>query len=197
MVVVACNTASSFSLPSLKKTYPITVVGVINAGIKQAVDVTKNGRIGVIGTNSTISSGAYDKSLAKITTKCKLISKSCPLFVPLVENKLISDRITRQIAGRYLVPLTKKRVDTLILGCTHYPILKNTISKVMKGVKLIDSSSAVAKDVKNRLKDMSLETSRKRRKGKTKYYVSDDIKGFGAIASIFLGEKVTAKKVIL
>ena len=197
MVVVACNTASSFSLSILKKTYPVPVVGVIDAGVERAIRFSSKGKIGVIGTSSTIFSQAYEKRLAKIAPEYGLISKSCPLFVPLVENKLINDDITYRIAKKYLIPLTKKGIDTLILGCTHYPILKNVIKKIMKDVKLIDSSSAVAKKVKKMLKHMDMETSRRNRKSRIKYYVSDDAKGFCGIAGGFLREKIKAKKVII
>lgn len=196
MVVVACNTASSFSLEELKKSYKVPVVGVILPGMKEAVKETKSGRIGVIGTKSTISSRAYDKALKKAGgRKYKLYSKDCPLFVPLVENKFSHDRIAYEVAEKYLGSLKKKKIDSLILGCTHYPILKGIIARVMKGTNLVDSSHAVAEEVKKVLKEKGME--RTRGKGSLKCFVSDDAENFRSISGIFLKEKVSVKKVVL
>ena len=196
MVVVACNTASSLSLTSLKKTYPVPVIGVITPGVRDAVRVSKNGRIGVIGTSSTIASGAYDREVARAGLSCRLFSKSCPLFVPLVENRFINDPITYEVARRYLAGFKTRHIDTLILGCTHYPILRTVIGKVMGNVRLVDSSSAAAEEVKATLSKKGLEASRRRR-GKTRYYVSDDVEGFSRVSGIFLKEKINVKKVVI
>ncbi|MGB2601732.1 MAG: glutamate racemase [Candidatus Omnitrophota bacterium] len=193
MVVIACNTASSLSLASLKRYYSIPVVGVINPGVEEALRLSKSGRIGVIGTSSTVSSGTYGKELKRNDPSCKVFSKSCPLFVPLVENRFFSSPVTRQVAGMYLKDLKKKKIDTLILGCTHYPILKTVIGKTMGSTKLVDSSLAVAKYVKKILEKDDLKTLSKK-KGKTRYYVSDDPKGFSKVAGIFLKEKIKANK---
>jgi glutamate racemase len=197
MVVVACNTASSLCLPVLRKIYPVPVAGVIAPGVKEAVCISKNGRIGVIGTSSTISSGAYERELVKTKRPCCFFAKPCPLFVPLVENRFINDTITRQVAERYLDGLKKKNIDTLILGCTHYPILKTVIGKVMGDVRLVDSSFAVAREVKRMLSKMELDSCRRNRRGKIKCYLSDDVEGFRKVAGIFFKEKVSIKKVVL
>ncbi|MGD2279251.1 MAG: glutamate racemase [Candidatus Omnitrophota bacterium] len=194
MVVVACNTASSLSLPLLNKEYSVPVLGVITAGVKEAARVSRNKRIGVIGTSSTVSSGAYDKELFKLGGKHKVYSKACPLFVPLVENRHLSDPITYQVAKKYLGQLKKKHIDTLILGCTHYPLVKKVVKDIMGNVELVDSSIAVAKDVKERLAKEGLRSEKRRSRGKTRYYVSDDPEGFSKIAGIFLKEKVKAKR---
>lgn len=196
LVVVACNTASSFSLKELKKSYKVPVVGVISPGMREAVKRTKTGRIGVIGTTSTISSGAYNKELKRIAKKpYKIYSKDCPLFVPLVENKFSNDRIAYEVAEKYLGELKKRKIDSLILGCTHYPILKKVIQKVMKHTNLIDSSVAVAEEVKKVLKKEKIESPK--RKGKLSCFVSDDVDNFRSISGIFLKERTSVKKVVL
>lgn len=196
-VIVACNTASSLSLEYLKRNYSVPITGVIIPGIKEAVRMTTTGRIGVIGTRSTISSGAYDRALRKTDLPYRLFSASCPLFVPLVENAFTRDKVTYQIAEKYLKPLKAKRIDTLILGCTHYPLLKTVIGKVMGPVKLIDSSFAVAKEVKKELSGSEIKTSRSGSRGKMKCYVSDDVEGFRRHAGLFLREKIDVKKAVL
>ncbi|MGB2599194.1 MAG: glutamate racemase [Candidatus Omnitrophota bacterium] len=197
MVVVACNTASSLSLPSLKKDYPVPVIGVINPGAKEAVQISRNKRIGVIGTSSTISSGAYKKELERIDKTCRVFSQSCPLFVPLVESGNFSDPFTWQIAGMYLGELKRKRVDTLILGCTHYPLLNRVIGEVLSGVRLVDSSIAVARDIKEVLSKKKLQADGKKARATAEYYVSDDPEDFRKSATTFLKEKIKAKKVVL
>jgi len=196
MVVVACNTASSFSIPTLKRTYAVPVTGVIEPGVREALRLSGSGRIGVIGTDSTISSGSYRSAMKRMSGKARLFSVSCPLFVPLVENRWIEDPVTLEIASRYLRPLMDKNIDTLILGCTHYPILTKVIKKVMKGVKLVDSSFAVAKEVKGVL-ELSGLASPKSSGGSLECYVSDDPEGFRKTAGIFLKERPKVKKAVL
>ena len=197
MVVVACNTASSFSLPTLRKNYDVPVLGVIAPGVKEAMAVSETGRIGVIGTRSTIKSRSYEKELKKHRVhKKRIFTESCPLFVPLVENKFASDPIARQVAEKYLKGLKTKHVDTLILGCTHYPILKSVIAKVAKGTRLVDSSVAVAKEVKRVLEEEGL-SKRRKAKGKMECYVSDDVENFRSISSIFLKENMKVKKAVI
>lgn len=193
MVVVACNTASSLSLPLLDESYKVPVMGVIKPGIKEAARLTKNGKIGVIGTSSTVNSKAYDKELARQKVSARIYSEACPLFVPLVENRHINDKIALDVARMYLTPLKKKNIDALILGCTHYPILKTAIKKVMDKTKLVDSSRAVAKEVKELL--LKEDMAAPKRKGNIKCFVSDDADGFSKKAGIFLKEKVSVKKV--
>lgn len=198
MVVVACNTASSFSLPSLVRYYPLPVTGVIRPGVKEAVRVTENKRIGVIGTSSTIASGSYAKELSKFGRPYKLFSQGCPLFVPLVESGLIDDPVTYEMAGRYLNDLKANGIDTLILGCTHYPLLKEVIGDVIgHGVSLVDSSLAVTKEVKEILARNGLEAPAGKKKGSMKCYVSDDMEGFRKLARMILHENVSVKKVAL
>ncbi|MEA3490152.1 MAG: glutamate racemase [Candidatus Omnitrophota bacterium] len=198
MIIVACNTASSLALPSLKDDYAVPVIGVIAPGIREAVRLSGNGRIGVIGTGATISSGSYERELKRIDKTCRLFSKSCPLFVPLVENRFTSDPVTYQVAERYLKGLRGKPIDTLILGCTHYPVLKTVIGKVMNNVRLVDSSSAVAGEVAETLLRKELEVRGKKRRGELTCFVSDDVKGFRKTAEIFMKKKkIRVKKVVL
>ncbi|MBU0682711.1 MAG: glutamate racemase [Candidatus Omnitrophica bacterium] len=198
MVVVACNTASSLSLRSLKKTYPIPVIGVISPGVREALSVSKNKRIGIIGTKSTINSKSYEKEILKLGGKaCRFFSKSCPLFVPLVENKFLNNKITYDVAQHYLGEFKSRDIDTLILGCTHYPILKQVIKKVMGNINLVDSSFVVSKEVQMLLDKKDLTRFSKKTQGTLKIFVSDDVEGFRSAAGIFLKEKIMVKKVVL
>lgn len=197
MVVVACNTASSLALSALKRHYPVPVIGVIEPGVAEAVRETENRRVGVIGTPSTIASGSYQRELAGHGRGYRLFPESCPLFVPLVENRFLSGPITEEVVRKYLAPLRKKKIDTLILGCTHYPLLKNVIGKAMKDVRLIDSSTAVARNVRDLLAKQGMTSGRRKGSGRTKYFVSDDTGSFRKVASIFLKEKINVRKVNL
>ena len=197
IVIVACNTASSLSLEVLKKEYTVPVIGVIEPGVKEAAGVSVNKKIGVIGTDSTISSGAYKKGLQGIDKGIKVFSRSCPLFVPLVENRHLLDKFTVDIAGEYLKGFKKRKIDTLILGCTHYPLLKNVINKIMGKVRLIDSSKAVAKEADRMLEQKNMRSDRNISKSKIKCFVSDDPNGFSASANIFLNENIKVSKVLI
>lgn len=142
MLVVACNTASSIALDELRKTIAVPVIGVIEPGAKMALETTKSGRIGVIGTNATINNKAYSTQLKKSDKKIKVFEKACPLFVPLAEEGWLDHKATHLIAKEYLDEFKEHEIDTLILGCTHYPILADTIAKVVgKKVKLINSGT--------------------------------------------------------
>jgi len=169
-VIVACNTSSSVALPLLKESFKVPVVGVIEPGARQALAATRNCRIGVIGTSATISSRAYEKEIRRLASceyaggqsTIKIISQSCPLFVSLAEEGWTNDPITRQVAARYLSVFKKNRVDTLILGCTHYPLLKNVISFVLgKKVCLVDSAKQCAVEVQRLLYEEGLLNERK------------------------------------
>jgi glutamate racemase len=195
MVVVACNTASSFSLPAIKKACSVPVTGVIGPGVREAVGLTRSGRIGVIGTTSTIQSCSYGRELARHGAKYRLFAQGCPLFVPLVENGFIDDPITYEIAGRYLKDMRAVGIDTLILGCTHYPLLKGVISDVIGHyVNLVDSSFAVAREVKGLLDKHGLGAGKRQRRGKIKCFVSDDTAGFRRLAGVMLGSSIHVRK---
>jgi len=190
LIVVACNTASSYSISILKTNFKVPIIGVINPGAQAATKVTRCGRIGVIGTTATVQSAAYEKEIKNINPRLKVFSQACPLFVSLVEEGWFKDKVTYDVANKYLKPLKAKRIDTLILGCTHYPLLKEIIKDVMgKGVMLIDSAKQVACHVKEVLAWEGVISTTKKR-ATPKFYVSDESKKFAEIAKRFLGQKV-------
>ncbi|PIU40840.1 MAG: glutamate racemase [Candidatus Omnitrophica bacterium CG07_land_8_20_14_0_80_42_15] len=190
LIVVACNTSSSLSLNSLKAHFKVPIIGVIAPGVKKAMSVTKNNRIGVIGTRATIASKSYEKEIKKRNSVTKCLSRSCPLFVPLVEEDWIGDEVTYTVARRYLQPLMKYNIDTLILGCTHYPLLKGVIKRVVgKKVNLVDSAEEVALDAKRLLEARRLLS--KNKNARHKFFVSDKPMNFKAIGERFLGRKIS------
>ena len=190
LIVVACNTASSVALDELRNTYKIPVIGMITPGAKAAVKVTKNGRIGVIGTDATISNRAYSAELLRIKDDLKVFEKACPLFVPLAEEGWTDHQATKLIAEEYLHEFKKNDIDTLILGCTHYPILRKIIQEVVgNNVRLIDSGSAATVEVDDYLKGNGL-LNKSNQLGFHEYYVSDVPKRFKQIAERFLGREV-------
>ena len=194
LVLVACNTASSLSLDFLKRCFRVPMIGVIEPGAREAVSTTRNSRIGVIGTRATISSGAYEKGIKKLSRNASVYAQSCPLFVPLVEEGWIDKPVAREIAGIYLRPLKEKSVDTLILGCTHYPLLKTIIKKVMgQKVALVDSAKEVAKEARDIL-DANGIMNRSRSKGSSKFFVSDEPARFIGIGEYFLKKRIICLK---
>jgi len=198
LVVVACNTSSAFALSFLQKITKVPVIGVIIPGAETSVTVTKNNKIGVIGTPATIRSDAYKNQILKKNNKAKVFSKSCTLFVQLAEDGWTDNKIALLVAQEYLTEFKKSGIDTLILGCTHYPILKNTIKKVLgKNIKLVDSGEEAAKKVKDILiKDNILNKDKKH--GKHYFYATDFPLKFQEISERFLGKKIrNVKKVQL
>jgi glutamate racemase len=184
MIVVACNTASSFALKTLQEELDIPVIGVIHAGSKYASQITK-GKIGVVGTKGTIKSNVYERSIKNIDPKIEVYQRACPLFVPLIEEGMLEDSITEEIAERYLHDI-KTEIDTLILGCTHYPLIKNLIGKVCgESVNIFNPAKVVAEEVKEILqeKKMFCESC----VGKTSYFASDDPEKFSDTGRLFLG----------
>ncbi len=191
LVVVACNSASSNSIEILKKRFPVPVMGVISPSAISATQCSISGKIGVIGTYATIQSGAY---LRLLNGKgLQIHQQACPLFVPFVEEGLLDHPATELIGEEYLAPLKKFDVDTLILGCTHYPILKPLIQKIMgNNILLIDPALETAKTVKEFMLRTRINSQRKAR-GIIKYFVSDYPRNFNKIAKIFMG--ISIKKV--
>lgn len=190
LLVVACNTASSISLDIIKKSIPAPVVGVIEPGAKAAVRATRNKRIGVIGTEATIKSSSYAKSINKIDKDIEVCHLACPLFVPIVEEGWIDGEIATMIAERYLKDIKYKGIDTLVLGCTHYPLLKGVISRVMgKDVTLIDSAVEVAKEIKEILK---ASDSKRDQQGNPlrEFYVTDSPERFVKVGERFLENNI-------
>jgi len=148
MLVVACNTASAISLDAVKKEFPLPVIGVLEPGARAAVASTKKRKVGVIGTEATIGSGAYEKAIKRLAPDVDVCSRACPLFVPLVEEGWTDNDVAALVAEKYLAPLRGEGIDTLVLGCTHYPLLKSVIRKVIgDDIVLIDSATETAKEV--------------------------------------------------
>lgn len=194
LILIACNTASSLSLEFLKKCFRVPMIGVIGPGAREAVSTTRNGRIGVIGTNATISSGAYEAAVNRIDRKLKVYTASCPLFVPLAEEGWIDKKVAQDIARIYLNPLKAKKIDTLVLGCTHYPLLKNVIKKVMgPKVSLIDSAMEVAKEAKELL-DASGSLNKSQSSGSHKFFSSDEPSRFIKMGEHFLKRRIDCVK---
>jgi glutamate racemase len=187
-LVVACNTASALSLDALKGEAPFPVLGVVEAGARRAAQATRTGRVGVIGTRATVGSRCYEAALGRIEPRIVASSAACPLFVPLVEEGWIDHAVTRQVAEEYLKPLRDAQVDTLILGCTHYPLLGRVIAEVMgDGVTLIDSGEAVAAEVSEHLAGVAaLAPSGSR--AHHRFFVSDQPEKFHAEGRRFLGD---------
>src|SRR5262245_46099785 len=186
-IVVACNTVSSVAMDEVLAEATVPVIGVIVPGAKRAVKVSKGGRIGVIGTRGTIASDAYPRAILELRAGTVVISQPCPLFVPLAGEGWTDHAVTREIAETYLAPLREAKVDTLVLGCTHYPLLKDTIGKVMgKDVALVDSAESVAAEVRESLGDDRAEQEN----GARQFYVTDAPAPFLAIAERFLGRQV-------
>ncbi|NOY88386.1 MAG: glutamate racemase [FCB group bacterium] len=194
-IISACNTASSVALEEIQQSYSIETIGVIEPGAKAAIEKTKKGRIGVIGTHATINSNAYAKIIHNFEPKIKVFSLACPLFVPLVEEGYIDREATYLIAQDYLQTMLDVKVDTLVLGCTHYPLLKDVITDVMgKKVTLIDSGEETARIVYQKMTENNLlnpkASQRPGVQGEYKFYVSDVPEKFSKVASRFLGQEV-------
>ena len=190
MVVVACNSSSSYALGVLRKNFRIPIVGVITPGAKKAIATTKSMKIGVIATSATIASREYEKTIKHYGKTVKVLSMACPLFVPLIEEGWAERPVTLKIAKEYLAPLKKANIDTLILGCTHYPLLKNTLQKVVgKDVILVDSAKEVAYEVKEILIQMG-KRKISARKAHYTFLISDRPQAFGKIAKNFLGREI-------
>ncbi|MDP8266526.1 MAG: glutamate racemase [Candidatus Aceula meridiana] len=190
IIVVACNSSSSFAISVLRKKFSLPVVGVIEPGAKKAIEVSKNKKVGVIATSATIQSGKYSKTIKRLSKKMKVVSQACPLLVPLVEEGWFEKKATFDIAKEYLLTIKKSGADVVILGCTHYPILKPVISRVLgRRVNLIDSAKEVACEVKAILKKHNLSQDKKR-KGSCKVFVSDKPQHFKKLAKRFLGYNI-------
>jgi glutamate racemase len=180
-MVVACNTSSALALPVLQKSLKVPVIGVIEPGARAAARVSRGGAIGVIGTEATVNSGAYVKALKRVLARPKTISQACPLFVPLIEEGWWSHPATAGVAREYLAALKTRRLDTLILGCTHYPLLKDILTRILgRGVALVDPARETALETERMLESRNLR--RRGGKGRRVFYVSDASKRFLKVA---------------
>lgn len=196
LVIIACNTSSAISVPFLSKITTVPIIGVIGPGASAATQITKNHNIGVIGTRATISSGAYQKEIKKLDKKAKVFSQNCSLFVQLAEDGWTDNKIAELTAREYLSDIRKSGIDTMIMGCTHYPILHKTIQKVVgKGIKLIDPGEETAKIAQKRLESENL-LNKQKKEGYHKFFVTDFPANFKDVSERFLGKKIKEVKKI-
>jgi glutamate racemase len=196
MLVVACNTASAISLGAVKKEFPLPVIGVLGPGARAAAAATRSRRVGVIGTEATIASGAYELAIRALAPDIEVFSRACPLFVPLVEEGWFDNEVAELAARRYLEPFRTSGIDTLVLGCTHYPLLKGLIGRVMgAGIMLIDSATETAREVAGVLDKLHWERP-DRGDVVRRYFVTDAPARFEQIGKLFLGDtRLTAEQV--
>ena len=188
-IVVACNTASAFALETIKPELDIPIIGVVKPGAKVAAQTTQNGKIGVIGTEGTISSEIYTKTIHRENKDAQVMGRACPLFVPLVEEGWIKDPVTVAVAERYLQPFKESDIDTLILGCTHYPLLRSTVREIMgEGVNLVNPAYETAVELRRLLAEQGIANDGKiqNREEKYQFYVSDAAEKFMQFANSIL-----------
>jgi len=196
LVVIACNTSTAHALEALQAESPVPVIGVIQPGARAALAASPGGRIGVIGTAGTITSDAYGRAIRLLRPEADVRQLACPLFVPLVEEGWFDHPATELVAREYLAPLRAGNVDSLVLGCTHYPLLKPLLGRVMgPGVRLIDSAEETARAVAEQLKQDGLE-ARAGGQATHRFVVSDDEVRFRNVGSRFIGERLTAAEVV-
>ncbi len=190
MLVVACNTASAISLDAVKKEFPLPVIGVLEPGARAAVATTRTRKVGVIGTEATIASGAYEAAIKKLASDIEVYSLACPLFVPLAEEGWTDNDVAQLVAGKYLTPLQGTGIDTLVLGCTHYPLFKSVIAKAIgTDIRLIDSATETAKEVSIVLDKLKWRINGPG-EGVRKFYVTDLPSRFENIGRRFLGNSL-------
>lgn len=193
LIVVACNTVSAVALPELASRFGIPVIGVIEAGAKAGASASRGGRVGVLATSGTIASGAYERAIHALNPALEVVAVPAPLFVPLAEEGWTEGEIPEGIAARYLAPLIEASVDSVILGCTHYPLLRPTIARVLErsgaaNASIVDSAEALASDLRLLLGELGLEASDGAgASGDLRVLVTDQPRSFSAVASRFLG----------
>jgi len=190
MVVVACNTASAHALQMLRDMTPVPVEGVVDPGARAAVRATKTGRIGVIGTPGTVKSGAYERAIRALKPDAEVKSAACPLFVPLVEEGWLDHPATKLVVREYLEPMQRESIDTIVLGCTHYPLLKPLLAAELGGeIAIIDSAAETAAVVDTVLREKNLAAPAEAA-GHVHYCVSDAVESFTRVGAAFLGDQV-------
>lgn len=198
-IVVACNTASAYALDVLEKEIDIPIIGVLKPGAKAAMEATNNGRIGVIATEATIGSGMYYQYIKELNEKVTIYGKACPLFVPLIEEGLWEDPVTDEIARRYLTELIDIDIDTLILGCTHYPLIRSTLGRIAGGkVTLVNPAYETAKELREMLGQMNLLNEEEPGLGSNRYqfYVSDKAEKFVRFANSIIKYGILSAKTV-
>ncbi len=190
-IIVACGTASTVALPKIKYDVGIPIIGVVSPTVESAVKQSKSKRIAVLGTPGTIKSGMYEQQIKAIEPDAFVINKACTLFVPIVENGCTNDEIAYHVCKKYLDDVLKHNVDTIILGCTHYPLLTQTIAKIAgPDITLVNSGAEAARYTKDYLSANNM-CADKKAEFQYRYYVSDSVESFLDIADLFLGEHIT------
>ena len=198
-IVVACNTASAYAMDILEKETDIPIIGVVRPGAREAAAVTQNGRIGVIATEATIGSQIYTDYIRELNENVTIYGKACPLFVPLVEEGLLEDPVTDEIARRYLTELIDIYIDTLILGCTHYPLIRSTVGKIMGDrVRLVNPAYETARELQNLLAEADLLSRNPPRLGENphQFYVSDKAEKFLRFANSIIKYGILSAKAV-
>lgn len=199
-IVAACNTASAYALDEIEKESDIPMIGVVRPGARAASEVTRNGKIGVIGTQATISSHIYSQYIQEFLNKdVKIYGKACPLFVPLVEEGLLQDPVTDEIARRYLSELIDSDIDTLILGCTHYPLIRSTVGRIMgENVTLVNPAYETARELKKMLTETDMLNEEEPKLGDNRYqfYVSDMAEKFKQFANSIIKYGILSAKTV-
>ena len=198
-IVVACNTASAQALDEIEKEIDIPIIGVVKPGAKVAAEATRNGKIGVIGTEGTIGSHIYSRYINELNPSAEVLGKACPLFVPLVEEGLLHDPVTDEIAMRYLSSLIDSGIDTLVLGCTHYPLIRSTVGKVMgDSVTLVNPAYETARELREMLVRENLQNTVKPELGSNQYqfFVSDAADKFIRFANSIIKYGILSAKII-
>lgn len=190
-IVIACNTATAHALPILRDELPIPVIGVVEPGSRAAVRASAGGHIGVIGTVGTVRSGAYERAIRALDPEARITVRACPLLVPLVEEGWSDHPVTRQVAQEYLEPLIKEGINTLVMGCTHYPLIKSLLCRVLgPGVTLIDSAAETAAELGQVLRDQKLEAPAADSSPTHRFVASDDPLQFLQLGQRFLGDAI-------
>jgi glutamate racemase len=190
LLIVACNTMAAVAHQAITELSPVPVLDVIDAGARSAVAVTQSKRVGVIGTPATVNSGAYNRAIHRLDPEVRIFSQTCPLFVPLVEEGWWEHRATRLIAEEYLKPVLDHDLDTLVLGCTHYPLLKPLLQEIVGGaIRLVDSAEAMADQTRTMLEFQGLG-NRQDSPPEHHYYVTDLPYRFQSIGEAFLGRNL-------
>ena len=189
LLVVACNTASAVALDQIAGQTSVPVVGVIEPGAREAARLSRSGKIGVIGTEATIASGAYTATIRRLRPRAEIYTRACPLLVPLVEEGHLDNAIAEQIVAHYLESLKRSGIDTLLLGCTHYPLLTEVIQRALgAGVRIVDSASTTAAAVRERL--AALRMRRKSGRGAQSFFVTEVPDRFVRVGRRFIGPQV-------
>ncbi len=189
LVVVACNSSSAHAVNFLRRRFQVPVIGVIEPGARAAA-ARPGKRIGVIGTSATVASGAYEKAIRELRTEVEIVSRACPLFVPLAEEGWLDHQVTRLVTAEYLAPLVAAGIETLVLGCTHYPLLRPLMAEYLgEGIAMVDSAASLAAEVKKLLVELDMAAG-DAESAEDAFYVTDFPERFQKVGEIFLGRKI-------